>query len=241
MDRLLSTLLISVLLLTGCSADDDPADAGSTAQPVAEELDTPQNTCRALFNEDEGSLHKTVTSWLLNVSSLDKNTATEAEELSGKLAAVASTAEEELATPITRMRAPLDEFVHAWDINGSWSFDGAKHKTAFEETIDVCARYFPVESIAPTPEPTALPMTGDFAADAIAAGLDPSLVGVYEAVDLIYCDHPVNGAVSEREYALDVAKYRNDGAADDVLRLVVQYNCPEQMEALEAAFTRLDD
>lgn len=88
------------------------------------------------------------------------------------------------------------------------------------------------------PEPTAIPTTGDFAADAIAAGLDPSLVGVYEGMGPLFCE-PLD-AVNQYDYAIDVGMYRNEGKADDVLRLVVQYNCPEKIGNLERVLTLLD-
>ncbi|MCC9173241.1 hypothetical protein [Arthrobacter sp. zg-Y179] len=146
MNRLYPSLLISAIFLTGCNSGD--ADSGSGGG----ELVTPHNTCRALFNEDKGNPVNTTLVFLRDVDILDETTAGEAKALSERLGDVAATAEEELAAPTRELRRPLNDFVEAWDTNGTWHLDEAAVKRPAQELIDICGELFPGETETASPE-----------------------------------------------------------------------------------------
>lgn len=242
MNRPHSALLLSALLMTGCSAGGTaPASQADPSQPEATpvvEVDSTEETCAALFNQDGSGLYNNVTGWLVDVESLDQTTAAEAERLSNRLQYVEERADTGFASSIAGLRGPLKRFVEAWNTRGSFK-QGSDYQQHAPQVIERCSTYLPNPTVQALQQLNKPSITGDFTADLAATGFvteDPEFFR--EAMVDSIC--VPKETLPQYQLESNVGMSTNAPYSVEALRLVVAYDCPERSAAFEEALAAVE-
>ncbi|WP_159803310.1 hypothetical protein [Arthrobacter zhaoguopingii] len=166
--RSICLIVAAALLLAGCGgqaeqaapAPTETSETAASATPSAEatfESDEATvsllDSCLSLFGTS--AVAKDAEEFLLNVESLDADTASEAGVLAARLGEVGARAEPELAKPISELEGIFDEFTQAWDDRGRFQLDNGTYESATAGIKTTCTRELDAEPAAePTPELT---------------------------------------------------------------------------------------
>jgi hypothetical protein len=134
-------LTATALLIAGCSGPGEPAatqpSAEATKPAGAEEKKVSlDDTCLELFGHT--TLAVDTITFLTDVSSLDADTARQADSFDAKLGEVAATAQPELAEPLQDMQVVFQDFSQAWEDRGNWELDTASYGAAKGEISRIC-------------------------------------------------------------------------------------------------------
>lgn len=151
-------LIASALLITGCGGPGSPAApepsakltklAGDTGKRVS--LD---DTCLELFGHT--TLAVDSAKFLIDVSSLDADTAKQADSFDAKLGDVAAAAQPELAKPLQDMQVVFQDFSQAWADSGSWELDTSSYGAAKDKVSSICTLRINALASSATPTPAA--------------------------------------------------------------------------------------
>lgn len=140
-----SLLTAAALIMTGCGAPAETAKQAVSPSPSPSrsaatlKKDTVPllTTCMSLFGEGSSSLANDSANFLVEVESIDADTAEEADSFAARFAEVAATAKPELAEPLHEMQVLFEDFVQAYEDSGSWSV-GDSYAAAKDTVVDVC-------------------------------------------------------------------------------------------------------
>lgn len=131
-------LAATAFMLNGCSGLSGPpkpvAVQSSSVSASSQSTVSKATTCLTLFGKDSNHLATDSVQFLVDVESLNAETAKTAKSFGTRLGEVAAMAEPELAAPLQVMKATFEGFNQAWLDSSGWELD-TKSFTAAKDTI----------------------------------------------------------------------------------------------------------
>lgn len=140
----LALLTAGALLMIGCSGPAESVRAepagGQSPSIAASTKDRVSlaSTCLDLFGEGSNSLANESAQFLVDVESLDADTAKTANSFNTRLGEAAATAKPELAEPLEALQVIFQDFAQAWEDSGDWSLDTKSYAAAKDTVVRIC-------------------------------------------------------------------------------------------------------